>query len=125
MKLTLIRGLPGSGKSTLAKEIGCLHIEADMFFMDNGVYNFNPEKIKEAHKWCQDTTREALKYVDVVVSNTFSQIWEMQPYLDMDADITVITATGDYANTHNVPNYVIRNMKERWEDIEILGNYCS
>ena len=40
-ELFLLRGLPGSGKSTLAKSLGGKHIEADMFFMIDGEYQFN------------------------------------------------------------------------------------
>jgi len=54
IKLTLIRGLPGSGKSTLARKLDAIHIEADQFFIQqNGVYLFNPKKLKAAHEWCQ------------------------------------------------------------------------
>ena len=48
-KLILVRGLPGSGKSTIASAIdgsdesyAPIHLEADMFFMENGEYKFAP-----------------------------------------------------------------------------------
>ena len=53
--LTLIRGVSGSGKTTLAQQMlkeGRVqkHFEADMFFTDSqGVYKYDPAKIKEAH----------------------------------------------------------------------------
>jgi predicted kinase len=40
-ELFLLRGLPGSGKSTLAKSLGGIRIEADQYFMEDGVYNFD------------------------------------------------------------------------------------
>ena len=61
--LILIRGLPGSGKSTMArvKYPNHIHLEADMYFEDDkGNYNFDPKKLKEAHKWCLETTRSLL-----------------------------------------------------------------
>lgn len=116
MKLTLIRGLPGSGKSTLAKSLGCVHFEADMYFMRDGVYQFNPDKIRFAHIWCHANTQMALQAgVDVVVSNTFTRLWEMKSYLEM-CDATVIRTTGNYASIHNVPQEAIEKMKSRFED---------
>ena len=94
-KLILIRGLPGSGKSTLAKQYvaqgSFKHFEADQFFVDaNGNYNFDPSKIKFAHQWCQDQVRKALvEGYNVVVSNTFTQKWEMKAYLDMNPSVVL------------------------------------
>ena len=54
--LYLIRGVSGSGKSTLAAQMSAsMHIpfiEADMYFMENGVYLFNPLKLQEAQEPC-------------------------------------------------------------------------
>ena len=121
-ELFLIRGLPGSGKSTLAKRmveaIRAHHFEADMFFVrSDGQYNFRPQAIKAAHEWCQSQTRAALALgADVIVSNTFTQNWEIRPYLEMGADkVTVITCEGDYGNVHGVPDSAIDRMRDRWE----------
>ena len=52
--LYIVRGIPGSGKSTFAKTLGGQHYESDMFFInENGEYNFDVTKIKDAHQWCQ------------------------------------------------------------------------
>lgn len=122
-KLVLIRGIPGSGKSTLAKAmLGYEHYEADMFFVnENGRYFFDPHKINEAHSWCQLMTKNALVAgKNVVVSNTFSRHWEMQAYYDMakelGAKLSVVEALGNFQSVHNVPNYVIESMKQRWEE---------
>ena len=36
------------GKSKLAKRVCNQHIEADMFFMKDGEYKFDPTKLKQA-----------------------------------------------------------------------------
>ena len=47
--LYLLRGLPGSGKSTLSTQLGGSHFETDKYFVgENGEYNFDPSKLKEA-----------------------------------------------------------------------------
>jgi predicted kinase len=130
LSLTLIRGLPGSGKSTLAKalwqtNVDMRHFEADMYHMKNGVYVFDTRKIKEAHKWCQESTAEALmEGASVVVSNTFTQMWEMKPYIEMaeklDASLQVVECIGNFGNIHDVPSDVITKMRERWEPYEPL-----
>ena len=125
-KLTLIRGLPGSGKSTMARKIaletGALHVEADMWF--NYSEKWRNESVKMAHAICQEQAHKSLYYGrDVVVSNTFTQQWEMQPYLDMarqyGAQVEIITATGDYGSIHNVPAEAIQAMRERWEEVSV------
>lgn len=128
-KLILIRGLPGSGKSTLAKKYvadhGFVHVEADMYFIDHvgtGQYIFNPSKIKDAHRWCQESARVYLANgYNVVVSNTFTQLWEMEPYIKMaelaGATIKIIETTGKFQNVHGVPQETIARMAARWEPI--------
>jgi hypothetical protein len=53
MKLTIIRGLPGSGKSTLARKMAkesgnIILLEPDALLMEDGVYNYTPERFQEA-----------------------------------------------------------------------------
>lgn len=126
-KLCLIRGLPGSGKSTLAakmqKSEDYQHFETDMYFMEYGEYLFDATRLADTHQWCQERVDFALESGwDVVVSNTFSQIWEMKPYFIMalkyDAELIVKHCVGNYGSVHNVPNMVIERMKSRWEKFE-------
>ena len=125
-QIILIRGLPGSGKSTMAKTQypDAVHLEADMYFIDhnNGEYRFDASKLKAAHEWCRVCCMENLEVGNpvVVVSNTFTQRWEMAPYFKIakqyQAAVTVLIATGNYKNIHGVPDEVIAKMKARWED---------
>jgi len=124
MRLTLIRGLPGSGKTTMAQEIvqltGAVHVEGDHYFEAGGKYFFDAEWLGEAHQRCHRLAQAALlEGNDVVVSNTFTRIWEMQGYIDMSAlplvDLVVIHCADDYGSIHGCPDGVIEKMRDRWE----------
>lgn len=124
MQLVLIRGLPGSGKSTIARAMTTHeHYEADMFFQDaGGAYNYDREKIKDAHEWCQRQTFKALANGKrVVVSNTFTRKFEMEPYFDMaktfGIEPNIIEVTGNWPDAHGVPAEVVEKMRQRWERI--------
>lgn len=126
--LYLIRGLPGSGKSYYARifisaDQADVHLEADMYHMVNGVYKFVGDNVYAAHKWCQESTRIFLNNdMGVVISNTFTQKKEIQPYLDMakdiGVDVKIYRCTQNYGSIHNVPDEVIQKMKARFEDYE-------
>jgi len=124
MELVLIRGLPGSGKTTMAKGTmfeDFAHYEADMFFTDgSGAYHYDREKIKDAHEWCQRETFKALANgKSVVVSNTFTRRFEMDPYFEMaktfGIEPRIMEATGNWPNVHGVPAAVVDKMRQRWE----------
>lgn len=126
--LYLLRGLPGAGKSTLARQLGCTHFETDSFFMVDGEYKFDPFKLKDAHKWCQNEVHNAMilnvttgDHSDIVVSNTFTQDWEMEPYVELANSwgyrvfsIIVENRHGG-VNKHGVPEEKLEQMKNRFE----------
>ncbi|MDQ7001851.1 MAG: ATP-binding protein [Ghiorsea sp.] len=118
-KLVLIRGLPGSGKSTLAKRMcDYIHYEADMYFEQESGYAYDAAKISEAHQWCQKKTMEALQAgSNVVVSNTFVCIWEMEIYIQMGFPTRIIEQHGKWASIHHVSTQTVSDMEDKWEKI--------
>ena len=118
-KLVLIRGLPGSGKSTLAKAMdGYVHYEADMFFLVNDKFVYDGTKISQAHDWCVASTKAALHDGKrVVVSNTFSKLWELQRYVELGFPLEIVEAQGNWESIHDVPKDKIEMMKARWEPL--------
>jgi predicted kinase len=124
--LFIVRGLPGSGKSTLAKTLGSVHFEADMYFMEGNEYKFGITKIKKAHEWCQNQVEISMKNGNIgdsriAVSNTFTQEWEMKPYVDLAEKYgyTVFTIIVENrhggVNVHNVPEETLNVMLNRFE----------
>jgi predicted kinase len=129
--LTLVRGLPGSGKSTFANTITnefsvC---EADKFFYDKeGNYNFDATKIKQAHEWCREQVEIRMKdngvnpqfYPNIVVSNTFTQEWEMEAYYKLAEEYgykvfsIIVENRHDGVNQHGVPAEKLEQMKNRF-----------
>lgn len=126
--LYLLRGLPGSGKSTLARELGGFHLETDMFFIYDGEYRFNPSNLKAAHEWCRQTIQEAMvgwnripPEEKIVVSNTFTQEWEMKPYYELAEKYgyavfsLVVENRHGGVNEHGVPDETLEKMENRFE----------
>lgn len=126
--MIIVRGIPGSGKSTLAKTlIGFyMHVEADQFFVKDGNYEFDIDKIAEAHRWCQRRVCELLDAgFNVVVSNTFTTIKELRPYFDIAKERgivpQVVTCHAQYGNVHDVPEETLTKMRNRfvWDIAEL------
>jgi predicted kinase len=126
--LILCRGVSGAGKSTFAKTLGGIHIEADQYFVDtDGNYNFDGSKIKLAHEYCRTQT-EAWMRTDglqvninkIIVSNTFTQEWEMEPYFELAKKYgytvfsIIVENRHNGKNVHNVPEDKIEQMKNRF-----------
>lgn len=81
--LYILRGPSGVGKSTLAKDLGAEAVfSADNYFMKNGKYAFDPNKISSAHEDCQLKTKEAMQkdVSPIAVDNTFTTKREIKPY---------------------------------------------
>lgn len=121
--LTIIRGLPGSGKSTFAKKAfpGVFHVEQDMFFIHNGKYHYDKDNIAFAVAWCKDTVFKALDAgFDVVVSNTFIHKWMFAPFIEFcheyQIPYQVIRMNNKFKDIHNLPESVLKDMTDRFED---------
>jgi predicted kinase len=127
-KLYLVRGISGAGKSSFSKSISNAmtgHVEADMFFVDDeGNYNFDANKLKEAHEWCKKETETFMGpngFDVVIVSNTFTQEWEMEPYFELAKKYGYIVFTiivenrHGGVNQHGVPEKTIQAMKDRFQ----------
>jgi predicted kinase len=126
----ILRGLPGSGKSTFAKSIAkpWQIFEADQYFMNNGEYEFDVTKLKDAHQDCKDRVRNAMRpsllrgllYNTIVVSNTFTQEWEMKFYRVVAKKYgyrifyVIIENRHGNTNEHGVPEDKIQIMKDRF-----------
>jgi len=124
--LTLIRGHQGSGKSTQAQAIaqadaGIVHIENDQFFTDeNGVYAFDFSRHAEVKELCLRKTQAALdEGLSVVVSNTFTKLEELFPYIaaaaEHGAQIHVIEMEHDFPSVHGIPPEVIEQRKRDFQ----------
>ena len=131
--LYIVRGLPGSGKSTFALNLvgaDFLVCEADKYFMIDGEYKFDATKLKQAHEFCRNTVETYMRdnveandqfYRQIAVSNTFTQEWEMQPYIDLAKKYgyTVFTIVVENrhggVNQHGVPDEVLTKMRDRSE----------
>lgn len=136
--LYLVRGVSGSGKSTLAKKLSWsgehylpagLYFEADMFFEGVGIlaggYRFDAKFLPYAHQWClASVAKEMLFERDVIVSNTFTQYWELEKYLKLAKangyKVHMIHCTGEYQNVHGVPASKVQEMKDRFNSNEAV-----
>ncbi|KAM7066000.1 NEDD4-binding protein 2-like 1 [Acridotheres tristis] len=134
-RLVLLRGLPGSGKSTLARQLKREHpsavvLSTDDFFVENGVYIFEPDFLEDAHKWNQKRARKAMKNgkSPVIIDNTNIHAWEMKPYVMMAREnryeVTFQEPDTPWKfnvqeltrrNIHHVPREKIQRMKEQYE----------
>ncbi|MGC9422492.1 ATP-binding protein [Vibrio sp.] len=122
LSLILIRGLPGSGKSTLAKTLPAIHIEADMYFInEQGDYCYRPEALSQAHTWCQQQTEYWLaRGESVVVANTFVRQWEMDAYRQLaqkyQALLEIKVCRGQFDNIHHVDTATVARMRKQWQE---------
>jgi len=135
-KLVLVRGSSGAGKSTFAKTNFPQydHFEADQYFERivnevNQLHNtpityrdvFNKRDLPLAHKECQDNTLNSLKNGrNVVVSNTFTKLWEISHYIEFaklvqNVEITIYELKTQFTNSHDVPLETVNFMKNNFE----------
>jgi predicted kinase len=127
-KLIILRGWPGSGKSTLARKLieeaketenpVPSHYEADMWFEQNG--GFSREKLSTAHDWCfESVVKDLDEGRTVIVSNTFTKLWELQRYLlhceTEGIPFEITRCRGEYQNIHGCPDETVLRMKLEYQ----------
>jgi len=123
--LILIRGVPGSGKTTFSSLLDPdVRVSADDFFTDeDGNYNFDKNRLSEAHAWCQTQVFNAMQDGEkkIVVDNTFTRTWEMIYYYHIAAlngyRVHSIVKENRHGGetTHGVPENHIEKMKDRFQ----------
>ncbi len=90
--VAVVRGLPGSGKSNLAHQVGQVRgnglvCSADAYFLNEVdgelTYQFDPTKMKEAHRHCAMMFEEALALnaPTIIVDNTNIRPKEFSEYI--------------------------------------------
>ena len=94
-----------------------------MFFMKDGVYEFDSTKLRDVHQWCNDMVGSWMSDGEekIIVSNTFTQEWEMKPYFELAEkhgykvfSIIVENRHGG-VNEHGVPEDKLEIMRNRFE----------
>ena len=129
--LILVRGVSGSGKSTFAEFLpNTLKTSTDDFFMEEGQYIFNAQHLKANHQRCIDSVESEMKFrnasaedATIVVHNTFTQQWEMDPYIDLAGKYgynlytIIVENRHDSKSIHGVPEASIDQQRQRFEVI--------
>jgi len=130
--LYVIRGIPGSGKSTLVKSLGDnLHIfSTDDLFMNNGKYEFDPNKLGEYH---QLNYRNAVGAMEaglspIVIDNTNINSFQVRGYVKAGVENGYQVEFKEpntpwkfdaeelaKRNKHGVSKEIIQKMIKNWE----------
>ena len=136
-EVIIVRGTSGSGKTTWvnnklkelrSKGTVCTACSADNYFIKEGKYQFDPNKLDDAHLSCYRNFLAALQigYQIIIVDNTNTQLWEMTPYTMLAKtygyDIKVVRTTcaartAAERNVHGVPAKSVESMYKRMQNL--------
>lgn len=128
--MVILRGCPNSGKSTFAEFLehniygtSALVCTDDYFTDDRGNYNFDFNKLGEAHKWAKDMaiTFCRANYRCVIIANTNTTEKEFNPYIDIANEFgytvvsLIVENRHNNKNNHNVPEETLDKMEKRFQ----------
>lgn len=140
-KVTVLSGLSGAGKSTYARELlgdvrpppaigtKCVTfhqkgvvVSADTFFMKDGIYQFDPSLLGDAHARCFRDFILCLidGYGQVIVDNTCTTNEEIAPYIlgatafKYEAEIITLKCSMAMALARNVHGVGERAIEAQW-----------
>jgi len=120
-----VRGAQGAGKTTFAKKLGAPFFEADQWFdAQKDGYQWSPEKVKIAHKWCQEAFSKALLHEKVVVVSNMSLTQSaLTPYLkaaaQYGANIILVDLHGKFKNLHKVPDEIVEENRKKFQSASL------
>lgn len=128
--LYIIRGIPGTGKTTLANQLtegddGIRHSADDFFYNEDGEYQFDKERLPEAHQSCQWRVKKSMQdeIGRIAVDNTNIELWQVAPYLNMALDYgytpVIIKCETNFGSIHDVPVSTIEDMREKYQPTDI------
>ena len=127
--VVVLRGLPGAGKSDFAKFIAGekgsdIICEADDYhYNDEGVYEFDPSNLKQAHQTCFNKFTSLINIQEplIIVSNTSTTIEEFFKYNKLALEhgyrvvVTTVENYRDGKSIHDVPDEALDRMRQRFQ----------
>lgn len=142
-KVIIMRGIQGSGKSTYASmlhecatEDGMIPctVSADHFFMGPQGYQFDVDKLSDAHKDCMRRYLQAINagMSPVIVDNTNINVEDIAPYVAVgeamgyEVVITQVNTPPDVAakrNVHGVGKKQVHDAHDRLKRIRLPKRY--
>lgn len=133
MKVIVLSGISGAGKSTRVKKLKerfvVVVVSADDYFMKDGVYQFNPKELTQAHAACFKSFLEAIQESDptveyLVVDNTNLSVEEISPYMlaaaayGLEAEIQTVVAPLSVAASRNVHGVPMTSSQNQWNKLQ-------
>ena len=131
--LYILRHIPGSGATTMADALVALapdkmvRLEADDYFIKNGVYQYDAAFITKAHEHCKQCFLRAMsRGLDIIISNTSVKTWEWSEYKTLAekegymVHVLVKENHHDGMTVHDVPMTTIMRMKRNFE-VNLIG----
>ena len=120
----------------MAGQDGFVASADDFFTNGRGQYVFRPERLPDAHEWCRNRVRQALRRgrTPVIVDNTNTPQWEMTPYVKMAVELDYYVEIAEPTtpwrrdpkllskrSVHGVPESSIERMLARYQGPERIS----